>query len=64
LQKQGTPAVTVRMKAMHDAETMLMANMPVLPIFFRTSDVLISKHVKNFYQSPMGFIDLKLTYMV
>jgi oligopeptide transport system substrate-binding protein len=52
------------MKAMHDAETMLMANMPVMPIFFRTNDVLISKHVKNFYQSPMGFIDLKLTYMV
>jgi hypothetical protein len=37
--------------------------MPVMPIFYRTSPVLLSKHIKNFYQSPMGFIDWKLTYM-
>jgi oligopeptide transport system substrate-binding protein len=64
MKEKSTGDQKVRMKAMHDAETMLMANMPVMPIFFRTNDVLISKHVKNFYQSPMGFIDLKLTYMV
>jgi oligopeptide transport system substrate-binding protein len=52
------------MKAMHEAETMLMANMPVMPIFFRTMNVLISKHVKNFYQSPLGYIDFKFTYKV
>ena len=64
MKEKSTGDQKVRMKAMHDAETMLMANMPVMPIFFRTNDVLISKHIKNFYQSPMGFIDLKLTYMV
>jgi oligopeptide transport system substrate-binding protein len=64
IKEKSTGDQKVRMKAMHDAETMLMANMPVMPIFFRTMDVLISKHVKNFYQSPQGFIDLKLTYMV
>jgi len=63
IKEKSTGDQKVRMKAMHDAETMLMANMPVMSIFFRTSNVLVSKHIKNFYQSPMGFVDWKLTYM-
>ncbi|RIE09241.1 peptide ABC transporter substrate-binding protein, partial [Candidatus Cryosericum odellii] len=53
----------VRMAALHAAEKILMTDMPVLPIYFYTNPVLLSKHVKNFYQSSLGFVDWKNAYM-
>lgn len=60
---KSTSNVTARMATLHQAEKLLMANMPVLPIYYYTNPVLLSKHIKNFYQSTLGFIDWKYTYM-
>ena len=52
-----------RMKTLHAAEKILMTNLPVLPIYYCTSPVLLSKHIKNFYQSTLGIVDWKNAYM-
>jgi oligopeptide transport system substrate-binding protein len=52
-----------RMVILHAAEKIIMTDMPILPIYFYTNPVLLSKHIKNFYESPLGTIDWKNTYM-
>jgi oligopeptide transport system substrate-binding protein len=52
-----------RMAALHAAEKILMTEVPVLPIYYCTSPVLLSKHIKNFYQSALGIVDWKNAYM-
>jgi oligopeptide transport system substrate-binding protein len=53
-----------RLATLHAAEKILMTDMPVIPIYFYTNPVLLSKHVKNFYQTPLGGdIDWKDVYM-
>jgi len=52
-----------RMVILHAAEKVLMTDMPILPIYFYTNPVLLSKHIKNFYESPLGTIDWKNAYM-
>nr|WP_319487398.1 ABC transporter substrate-binding protein [uncultured Caproiciproducens sp.] len=45
----------VRMPAMHDAEKILMDDMPIAPLFFYTHPYLMNTNLKNFYESPLGF---------
>ena len=52
-----------RMATLHAAEKILMTEYPIIPIYFYTNPVLITKHVKNFYQSTLGFVDWKNAYM-
>jgi len=52
-----------RMATLHAAEKILMTDFPVLPIYYCTSPVLLSKHIKNFYQSALGIVDWKNAYM-
>ena len=47
-----------RVKAMHDAEKILMDDMPVMPIYFRTDPVLINKAVTGVVDSPLGYLYL------
>ena len=60
---KATVNPTARMAALHAAEKILMTDMPIVPIYFYTNPVLITKHVKNFYQSTLGFVDWKNAYM-
>jgi len=60
---KATVNPTARMATLHAAEKILMSDMPILPIYFYTNPVLLSKHVKNFYQSTLGFVDWKNAYM-
>jgi oligopeptide transport system substrate-binding protein len=60
---KATVNPTARMATLHAAEKILMTDMPILPIYFYTNPVLLSKHVKNFYQSTLGFVDWKNAYM-
>jgi len=60
---KATTNPTARMATLHDAEKILMTDMPIIPIYFYTNPVLITKHVKNFYQSTLGFVDWKNAYM-
>ncbi|RIE15574.1 peptide ABC transporter substrate-binding protein [Candidatus Cryosericum septentrionale] len=52
-----------RMATLHAAEKILMTDFPILPIYYYTSPVLLSKHIKNFYQSALGSVDWKNAYM-
>src|SRR5450830_810433 len=52
-----------RMATLHAAEKILMTDIPVLPIFYSTNPVLLSKHIKNFFQSTLGTVDWKAAYM-
>ena len=45
-----------RINFMHEAEKILMEDLPVLPIYFYSSGSLQSKRVKNIYKSPRGVL--------
>lgn len=45
-----------RIKYLHEAESILMEDLPVLPIYFYSSSVMQSPRVKNIYRSPRGFL--------
>src|SRR5450756_3139795 len=53
----------VRMAALHAAEKILMTDMPIAPVYFYTNPMLLSKHIKNFYESALGIVDWKNVYM-
>src|SRR5450756_1126743 len=48
-----------RMATLHAAEKIFMTDMPVLPIYYYTNPMLLSKSIKNFYLSALGFVDWK-----
>ncbi|MBQ7543810.1 MAG: peptide ABC transporter substrate-binding protein [Synergistaceae bacterium] len=45
-----------RINFMHEAEAVLMEDLPVAPIYFYTSAVLQSKRVKGIHRSPLGYV--------
>ena len=45
-----------RINYMHDAERILMNDLPVAPIYFYSSAVMQSKRVKDIWRSPRGFV--------
>ena len=45
-----------RINFLHQAEKILMEDMPVIPIYFYSSGSLQSKRVKNIYKSPRGIL--------
>jgi oligopeptide transport system substrate-binding protein len=48
-----------RIQALHDAEQVLMDEMPVMPIYFLTRPYLQSDAVQGVVRSPLGYIDFK-----
>lgn len=46
---------TVRMKAMHDAEDILMGEAVVAPIYYYTVPYMVSDDLKDWYYSPLGY---------
>jgi len=51
------------MTTLHAAEKILMTDLPILPLYYMTDPMLLSKHIKNFYESALGIIDWKDAYM-
>ncbi|MHB1651192.1 MAG: peptide ABC transporter substrate-binding protein [Desulfitobacteriaceae bacterium] len=49
----------VRMQAMHDAEKILMNEMPIMPIYFYVHPYVMKDYIKGVTLSPLGFIDFK-----
>ena len=45
---------TERITKMHEAEDILMADMPVAPIYFYTDLYMINPNLQGFYSSPLG----------
>ncbi|HEY5485181.1 MAG TPA: peptide ABC transporter substrate-binding protein, partial [Candidatus Cryosericum sp.] len=60
---KATTDPKARMATLHDAEKILMTDMPIIPIYYYTNPVLLKKTIKNFYQSTLGFVDWKNAYM-
>lgn len=54
---------TKRMTIMHQAEDMLMADMPVDPIYYYTNVVCIKNYVKGVHKSPLGFVIFDNAYV-
>jgi oligopeptide transport system substrate-binding protein len=51
--KNSDPAK--RMTDMHQAEDILMAQVPIMPIYYYTDPVLVSKKLVGFVNSPLGY---------
>lgn len=54
---------TKRMTDMHDAETILMNDLPIIPLYFYTNVVEIKSYVKDLHKSPLGFLYFQNTYI-
>lgn len=52
-----------RIQYLHDAENVIMGDMPVLPVFFYTNLLLIKPHVKGIVKSPLGFMYFDQAYI-
>ena len=48
-----------RMQQLHDAEKILMTEMPVMPINYYFSKYTAKPYVKGVIHSPLGFVDFK-----
>ena len=46
---------SIRMPVFHQAESMLMKDMPVVPLFYATRVYLLNPSIKGYYMSPLGF---------
>lgn len=55
--------VAKRLNYLHQAEDLLMNDMPFIPIYEYTNIVCINKKVKNIYMSPLGFIICRDAYI-
>lgn len=53
-----------RMALLHNAEKVLMNDMPVVPIFFYSDLTLINPDVKGVIVSPMGYLIFENAYLV
>lgn len=53
-----------RMDLLHNAEKVLMSDMPVLPIYFYSDLTLINPNVKGVIISPMGYLIFENAYVV
>jgi len=61
--EKATVDPKARMAVLHAAEKILMTDMPIAPVYFYTNPMLLSKHIKNFYESALGIVDWKNVYM-
>lgn len=52
-----------RREYLHQAEQLLLDEMPVIPLFVAHYKYLLREHVKGIYISPMGLVDLKWAYL-
>lgn len=53
----------LRMRYLHDAEIILMEDMPVAPIYFYTRPILVSKQLQHYISSSLGYTDFKWAEM-
>jgi len=52
-----------RMEMMHQLEDILMAEMPVCPIYYYTQPVMVKSYVKDYASIAVGGIDFKKAYI-
>ena len=62
-QAKSTTDASIRMKAMHDAEKILMDELPMIPIYFYTSKCLEKPNVKGIIRDSLGSVYLREAYI-
>ncbi|WP_088189193.1 peptide ABC transporter substrate-binding protein [Desulfosporosinus sp. FKA] len=60
---KNTADQAVRMKAMHDAENVLMKENPIMPIYFYVQNYVLKDNIKGVLVNPMGDFDFKTAYL-
>ncbi|MGE5549426.1 MAG: peptide ABC transporter substrate-binding protein [Bacteroidota bacterium] len=63
-QAKATGDPKIRIKAMHDAEKILMDEMPIMPIYFYTRPYLQADYLKGVTHSAIGLVDFKWAYVL
>ena len=53
----------LRMRYLHEAEAILMDEMPIAPIYFYTRPVLVNPKLLNYIASALGYTDFKWAEM-
>lgn len=54
----------LRIKYLHDAESLLMDELPIAPIYFYTRPFLVNPKLKHYLSSTLGYTDFKWAEMV
>ncbi|MEG6586694.1 peptide ABC transporter substrate-binding protein [Dendrosporobacter sp. 1207_IL3150] len=62
-QAQTTTEQSVRMKAMHDAETILFDDAVIMPIYYTTQPFVVKPYVKGYFWSVLGLADFKTAFI-
>ena len=52
-----------RMKVLHDAEAILMYDMPIIPIHYRSNALMVSKQLKDYKLDPLGKYRFHYSYL-
>ena len=52
-----------RMKVLHDAEAILMNDMPIIPIHYRSNVLMVSKKLKDYKLDPLGKYRFHYAYL-
>ena len=52
-----------RTQLLHDAEALLMTDLPIIPIYFYTNIVAYRDYVKGVCKSPLGFLFFENAYI-
>lgn len=60
---QKTVAQKDRMDMMHKAEAILMNDMPIIPVHYRSTPLLISKKLKDYKLDPLGKYRFHYSYL-
>jgi oligopeptide transport system substrate-binding protein len=53
----------VRMKAMHEAEAIILEQLPIMPIYYYVEPFLEKDYIKDVIYSSLGFIDFKTAWV-
>jgi oligopeptide transport system substrate-binding protein len=53
----------LRMTLLHQAEEVLMDELPILPIYFYTRPLMIKPWLKDYISSLLGYTDFKWAYV-
>ncbi|MBW5390699.1 peptide ABC transporter substrate-binding protein, partial [Brachyspira hampsonii] len=52
-----------RMKVLHDAEKILMYDMPIIPIHYRANALMVSKQLKDYKLDPLAKYRFHYSYL-
>lgn len=53
----------LRMTFLHQAEELIMEEMPIAPIYFYTRPLMVKPWLKDYVSSPLGYTDFKWAYV-